>query len=55
MMAVPNSAPMGSYGGARYCADSCASAATYDAPNDRTAQSRLRYSILERYRRRQSQ
>jgi hypothetical protein len=49
MMAVPNSAPVGSHGGPRYCADSCTSAATYDAPNDRAPHSRLSKCIRERY------
>ena len=42
--------PVSSHGGAGYCADSCASAATYNAANDCTAQSRLRKCIRHRYR-----
>jgi len=51
-MTVPIT-PVSSYGGAGCCADSCASAATYDASNDSTAQSRLRKCIRERYHYRQ--
>jgi hypothetical protein len=47
-MTVPI-APVSSYGGASHCANGCASAATYDASNDCTAQSRLRKCIRERY------
>ena len=47
--------PVGCYGCAGYCANSCASAATYGASNDGTAHSRLRKSISQRYRHSQSQ
>jgi len=52
IMTVPIT-PVSAHGGAGYCADSCASAATYDASNDCTAQSRLRKCIRERYHYRQ--
>ena len=54
MMTVPNGAPMGTYRGTGCCADSCASAATYDASNDRTAKSGLRKRICKRHHHRQS-
>ncbi len=37
--------PVGAYSRAGYCADSCASAATDSAPNDRTTHSALRERI----------
>ena len=49
MMTVPIT-PVSSYGGAGCCADGCASAATYDASDDCTAQGRLRKCISHRYR-----
>ena len=52
IMTVPIT-PVGSYGCTGYCANSCASTATYDASNDCTAQSRLRKCIRERYHYRQ--
>ena len=54
MMTVPIT-PVSSHRGAGCCADSGTSAAAYDAPNDCTAQSRLRKGIRERYRHSQSQ
>ena len=53
IMTVPIT-PVSSHSGAGYCADSRASATTYDATNDCTAQSRLRKCILHRYRHSQS-
>ena len=53
MMTVPIT-PVSSHGGAGYCADSCASAATYDASNDCTAQSGLSKRIRVRHHYRQT-
>jgi hypothetical protein len=46
IMTVPIT-PVGSYGCACYCTNSCAATATYDASNHCTAQSRLRKHILD--------
>ena len=48
MMTVPIT-PVSAHSGAGYCADSCASTATYDASNDCAAQSRLSKCICQRY------